>query len=180
MGIATAIAAIGVAASVAGSAVSYRAQRQQASEQRRAVAAQSQAQERVEAQRQLQMNLDATRRKREVIRQQQIARAAAVSTAGAQGASEGSGLGGAIGGISGMSGVNMLGISQNQEIGNEIYSANAASRAAGNAYNLAGASSSAFTGGAISSFGGALVKNSETIGRVGSYFGGNRGTGGLY
>lgn len=176
--ISTIVAGIGIAASVAGSVVSYRAQQSQARQQRAAVAVQAAAQERVEQNRVTQMNLDASRRKREVFRQQQLARAAALSTAAAQGAQDGSGVGGAFGGIAGQSGVNYLGISQNQEIGNNIADANRMSRGANNAYNLAGASGGASLGGAISSLGGAFVKNAGTIGQIGTYFSSREATAG--
>lgn len=67
-----------------------------------------------------QMKLNARRAQMEVVRNQQRARALALNTATAQGASQGSGLSGAYGQIAGMSGTNMLGINQNLAIGKQI------------------------------------------------------------
>lgn len=163
LAISTLIAAVGVAASVAGTAVQYMGAQKQAKAQKQLVAAQQQA----ENSRQQQMNLDATRKKREIIRQAQVARAQAVSTANAQGAGDSSALMGAEGAISGQSGVNYLGVSQNQQIGNDIFAANASAGRARSAEADAG--SMMALGGGISSLGGALVKNSGTIARVGGY-----------
>lgn len=164
----TIIAAIGIAASVAGTAIAFKSSQQQAKAQKQMIA----AQQRAEQQRELQMNLDATRKKREVIRQAQVARANALSTGAAQGAGESSSLEGAFGGISGQSGVNMLGISQNQEIGGKIFAAN---RDVGAAQGkMADAQSFGAMGSGLSSLGGALVKNSDTIGKIGTYFGGGK------
>ena len=71
--------------------------------------------------RQKQMNLDANRRKRDIIRQAQVATANAEASANASGALNGSGVEGARAGISGQAGVNFLGVSQNQEIGNQMF-----------------------------------------------------------
>lgn len=157
------IAAVGVAASIAGTAVSYRASQQQVKAQKQLVAAQQSA----ENSRQQQMNLDATRKKREIIRQAQVARAAAVSTANAQGAGDTSALAGAEGAISGQSGVNYLGVAQNQQIGNDIFSANASAGAARMKEADAGGLSGLGSG--LGSLGGALVKNSGTIARIGGW-----------
>jgi len=71
--------------------------------------------------RQRQMNLDATRRKRDIIRQAQVATANAEAMASSSGALTSSGIEGARAGISGQEGVNYLGVSQNQEIGNKMF-----------------------------------------------------------
>lgn len=68
-----------------------------------------------------QMNLDANRRKRDIIRQSQIATANAEAAASNSGALRSSGVEGARASISGQSGVNFLGVSQNQEIGNIMF-----------------------------------------------------------
>lgn len=162
----TIIAGIGIAASIAGAAGSLYASQQQASAQKRAIAAQQEA----ERQRQLAMNLDAQRKKREQIRQAQVYRAQALATTTAQGASQGSGLEGAYGQISGQSGTNLQGINQNQEIGNNIFAAN---RAYGQAQaDMADAQGSAATFQGISSLGGGLVSNAGTIGKIGRYYSG--------
>jgi len=159
----TIIAAIGVAAGIAGTAVSYAGQQQAASAQKKVLASQQAA----EASRQTQMNLDATRKKREILRQAQIARAAAVSTANAQGAGDTSALEGAQGAIAGQSGVNLTGVAQNQELGNNIFAANAQTGAA--RIQEAGAGALSAAGSGISSLGGALVKYSGTIAKIGAW-----------
>lgn len=73
------------------------------------------------AQRQKQMNLDANRRKRDIIRQAQVATANAEAAAAGSGALNSSGVEGARATISGQAGVNYLGVSQNQEIGNTMF-----------------------------------------------------------
>lgn len=161
----TIIAGIGVAASVAGTVGGFYASQQQASAQKKALAAQAEA----ERQRQIAMNLDAQRKKREIARQAQAARAQALAVTNAQGASQGSGLEGAYGAISGQTGVNALGVSQNQEIGNNIFAANRAVGAAQMDAADAQGMGAMFSG--ISSLGGALVKNSGTIGKIGEYYG---------
>jgi len=161
--VSTIIAAIGIAASVAGTAVAYKGQQQQAKAQKQLIAAQQVA----EDSRKQQMNLDATRKKREIVRQAQLARAAAVATANAQGAGDSSALGGAIGGIEGQTGVNLAGVNQNQQLGNQIFDANAmAGRARASEADGGGMVA---TGSGISSLGGALIKNSGTIARIGGY-----------
>lgn len=73
------------------------------------------------AMRQQQMNLDAERRKRDIIRNAQVATAKAENSAANSGALNSSGIEGARGGISGQAGVNYLGVAQNQEIGNKMF-----------------------------------------------------------
>lgn len=78
----------------------------------------------LEAQRQQAMELDARRNQMEIIRNQQRGRALALTAATAQGAGRGSGLQGGYGQVSGQSGVNMLGVQQNLEIGRNTFAAN--------------------------------------------------------
>lgn len=80
----------------------------------------------IEAQRMKAMQLDARRRQMEVIRNQQRYRAVGLTNATAQGAQFGSGLQGGYGQISGQSGVNLLGIQQNLQIGQDIFGLNQA------------------------------------------------------
>lgn len=70
------------------------------------------------------MEVDSKRKQLEVVRNQQRARALGLATATAQGASKGSALSGAYGQVSGQSGVNMLGIQQNLELGRNIFNIN--------------------------------------------------------
>lgn len=83
-----------------------------------------QAQQQIEAQKAQAMEMDARRQQLEVIRNQQRGRAMALATATAQGAKSGSGLQGGYGQVSGQSGVNLLGIQQNLQIGRDIFGLN--------------------------------------------------------
>ena len=171
-------AIIGAGAAVAGTGIAAYATIQSGNAQRK----QMKAQEQAEAARRQQMNLDAIRRRREMIRQAQVARATALSTAENQGASEGSGIEGALGQISGQTGSNILGSSQNQELGNRIFDANAL--ASTYAQQASNANSMAAFGGQLQSLGGTLVKNEGIFQKFGTYFGSPRtqtaGMGQLY
>jgi hypothetical protein len=85
-----------------------------------------QAQKKAERLRERQMNLQAMRERREVVRQSILARSTALATTTAQGAaSQGSSaLGGAYGQIGGEAGRQRVAINQNQEIGQGIFKAN--------------------------------------------------------
>lgn len=85
-----------------------------------------QAQQQIEAQKARAMELDARRQQLEAIRTQQRNRAIALATGVAQGGSvnRSSALQGAYGQASGQTGVNLLGIQQNLQIGQDIYGLN--------------------------------------------------------
>lgn len=72
-------------------------------------------------QRRQQMELDASRKNMEVLRNSQKARAQALNNATNQGAQFGSGLQGGYGQISGATGRNLLGIAQDKQIGENIF-----------------------------------------------------------
>ena len=152
------LSAIGTVAGVAG-------QFQQAAGNRKA----QNAQKRAEALRMKQAELDADRKRRETIRQQQIARANALATTTAQGASAegGSALGGAEGTIGGQAGRNIQEINSNLEFGRGIYKANQDS-AAGYAMAARGGTLSS-AGQGIASLGGQLVKNMKDIYKIGGF-----------
>jgi predicted DNA repair protein MutK len=156
--ISTILAGIGVAASLGGTYLAYKGSEEAAKA--------TDLQKKSEDTRQQQMNLDAMRRKRDIIRQAQIAQSTAQATATSQGAGESSGIAGAMGGISGMAGVNSLGVSQNQELGNKMFDIN---REKLDVFNQSAMLNSAGSG--MQSLGGALVRNSGTLGKVGTYLG---------
>lgn len=110
-----------------------------------------------EAQRKKQMNLDAMRQRREIIRNQNLARATAISTGANTGAFYGSALPGAEGQIAGRAGNQITGSSQNQEIGNNIFAAN---RRAFDASIISD------FGAGMSSLGNGLISNAGTFERV--------------
>lgn len=165
------IGAIGLGISGAGMYMQYRGQQAQAAAQEQSIA----AQQRAERIRQQQMNLDAMRRRREMVRQMLAARAQALATVTAQGAGApgSSALGGAYGSISGRTNVNSLGVMQNQEAGNAMFSANADLLTSYRASAQAGAGVA--LGAGLSSLGGALMKNNATISQVGTSIAGKLG-----
>ena len=75
----------------------------------------------INAQRQQQMQLTAQRSQMQSLRNQQRARAMALASSASQGAQFGSGVKGGYGGISGQTGTNLLGTSQNLQIGQNIF-----------------------------------------------------------
>lgn len=81
-------------------------------------------QQQIEAQRKQQMELQAHRQQLETVRQMQRARSQALTSATNQGAIFGSGLQGGYGQIGGATATNQLGISQNLEIGRNIFGLN--------------------------------------------------------
>src|SRR3990167_1938087 len=128
-----------------------------------------QAQQRAEDARKKQMELDAIRRSREVIRQQQRARAAAITNATSQGAQFGSGIPGGYGQIGGQTGVNLLGIGQNLQIGRDIFAANADLSAA--RMRMADAQGQMSFASGLSTLGGAFTKNMGSMNNIfGNFF----------
>lgn len=170
--ITTLIAVAGLAVAGAGAAISYSAAKQNAAAQQQALAAQQQA----TALQQQQMNLDATRRKREIIRQGVAARSAALAQTTAQGANGagGSSLAGAYGSIAGRTGTNYEGVDQNQQIGNGIFAAHQSQLQA--YQSAASAQSFGALGAGLTSLGGAAIQNAGIFGKVGSYIGGSGGS----
>lgn len=173
MALATAIAAVGVGLGIAGLVGGYSASKENAAAQQQAIAAQQEA----ERLRKQQMDLDAMRRRREIIRSSVAARSASLATTTAQGAAYegGSSLPGAYGSISGRTGVNTLGVNQNQEIGWGIFDAHqnqltAYSRAAE-------AQSKQAMWGGLTQLGGTLISNAGTLGKMGTLAGGAVQTG---
>jgi hypothetical protein len=108
-------AAVGFVSSIVGGAVSYRGQKDMVKAQKKA-----------EKLRERQMNLQAMRERRDVVRQSILARSTALATTTAQGASApgSSAIGGAYGQISGDKNRQTVAINQNQEIGQGIFKAN--------------------------------------------------------
>lgn len=118
---------------------------------------QANASKEAEAQRKKAMELDARRRSMEILRNQQRARALALTNATGQGAAEGSGLQGGYGQIAGATNDNLLGISQNLQIGRNIFDANMRATEAG-AWMA--------TGQGLSSLGSSLMQASGNLNNV--------------
>jgi hypothetical protein len=85
---------------------------------------QARAAKKAEKARERQMNLDVQRKRREAVRQAMAARAMALNNATAQGASMGSGLAGGYGQIGGDLARNQVALSQDQQLGRQVFSAN--------------------------------------------------------
>lgn len=117
---ALALTSAAVGLSAAGAATSFFA----ASGQTEAMQAQIAAEQRAEKLRKRQMELEARRRMLEITRNQQRARAMALTAATAQNASGGSGLQGGYGQISGDSGTQFVNTNQNLLIGRGLFAAN--------------------------------------------------------
>lgn len=149
--VSTIIAGVGLAVGAAGTVMGVKAQKDQLA-----------AQNKAESARQKAANLDALRRKRAIVRDMQQQRAIALSNATAQGAADSSGLQGAMAGVQGQATDSIVGINQQLQLGNTVFSANRqATRAA----------SFGATGEGLQSLGGALVKNAGTLSGIGSSIG---------
>lgn len=151
----TIIGAVGLGIGAAGTVVQYNAQRTAAAAQQR--------QERI---RERQMELQATRQRRDAIRQSMRARSIALTTASDQGAGSGSGIAGGLGQIAAQGNSNLQGINQGVELGAEMFSTNR---------QIAGAQTLASFGSGLSSLGGSIYGASDTLGRIGNYFTQRRG-----
>jgi len=108
------------------------------------------------------------RRKREIIRQSQLAQATSLSTATNQGGAESSGFAGALSSVSGAAGRSGLATDQNQELGNAMFESN--KRLADIYGTGAGWGGVASMASGLGSLGGALTKNASTIAQIGTYF----------
>jgi hypothetical protein len=160
------IAGAALAASAFGAYTSYQGAKEQAAAQQAQIAAEQQAEKiRMQA-----MRLDARRRRLEVVRTQQRTRANALAMGTAQGSSQGSGLQGAYGAIAGQSGVNLLGINQNAQLGENMFDANKMLSAARMDYAKAG--ETVALGQGISSIGNTLLSNLGTMSNIAGNFGG--------
>ncbi len=147
-----AIAAVGLAA--AGAATSYSASKKTASANQ-SIAGEEQKQEAVRKQA---AELDARRRQLEIIRNQQRARSLALSRGVAQGAGvDSTGVLGGYGQIAGDTGTNILGVTQNLGLANQLFASN--SNISGYRGQIAGYQSQASLGQGLSSLGGALMSS---------------------
>ncbi len=123
------------------------------------------------------MELDARRKTLETVRNQQRARSAALAAASNQGAAAGSGLQGGYGQISGATNTGLLGISQNLELGNQMFDSNSfmstlQQRNAALGGQMATAKGWSSLGGSIFQASGQIGALSKGIGNPGSIGGG--------
>lgn len=168
--VALALAGAAIAASAAGGYMQYQSSKAQSAAQQQQIA----AEQRAEQLRKRAMELDAHRRTMEMVRQQQRTRAAALAVGTAQGSSQGSGLQGAYGQIAGQSGFNMLGVSQNLQLGQQMFAANQDLSAARMSYAQAGEYGSLGRG--ISGIGATITANLDPLSRIAGGFGTGRPT----
>lgn len=119
------------------------------------------ASKRAERLRQRQLQLESNRRRREAIRQFQLNRATSLSNlTGSLGSVLGGGSAyGGLGGLTSTLGTQLNTLDQATDIGQGLFSANAA-------YSQASANSQAGSG--IASFGSSIFQNSQAIGRIGA------------
>lgn len=123
----------------------------------------------VDQQRQVAMELQSKRQSMEVLRNNQRARSMALNNATAQGAQFGSGLQGGYGAISGQSGVNLLGINQNLEVGENIFALN--QKTDQNKIQMAQLGGDIASGQAISSIGKSLGGATSSLTNIAGMFG---------
>lgn len=148
-GLAGAVGAAGTIAGIAGTGLSVMGQFQ----------ANAEAKKQAELAK-TQMNLEANRQKRGIIRQAVMARSIALSNANAQGASESSGLAGGTAQITAEQGTSLTGVVHGQVLGNKMFASKG---------REAEAQTLSSIGSGLSSLGGALVENQERIARLGVY-----------
>lgn len=121
-----------------------------------------------EGQRHQAMVLDSERKSMETLRNNQRARAMGLEAATSQGANKGSGLAGAYGQMSGQTGVNLLGISQNREIGENMFSIN--NKISDQKMQMAQGQQQMQFGAGMSSFGSSLFGASKPLNNLFSGF----------
>lgn len=148
---AAAVAGLAAAASAAGGVIGTVSQLKVAQAQKKQIRAQKK-----------QLNLEAKRKQREIIRRSQIARAESESTAVAQGAENTSAFEGGQANITGVAAQGVQASRQNRQTGAAILSAQSQ---AASAQALGG------FGSGLSSLGQILLKNQNTISRLGQNFG---------
>lgn len=146
----TIASAVGVASGIAGTALNYVGQKKQHA-----------ALEKAERARERQMRLDATRQRRQIIREAIMARSTALSNATAQGAEGGSGVQGGMAQIAGEAARGLTYTNQSESLGATIFSAN---REAARGATLSS------MGGGLTSLGGSLMDAAPGFGRLSEYY----------
>lgn len=164
---------VGIAASVAGTAISMKG----AHDSSKAQQQQTQLEMQADAQRRQAMELDAHRRMLEATRNQQRARSMALTNASGQGAILGSGLQGGYGQISGESNTNLVGLQQNLGIGENLFGIN--SQISGTKIEQSQAGAMMAMGSGISSLGGALINGATAFNRLSTPSASYPGSGGF-
>ncbi len=156
------VGAIGLGISAAGSIMGYTAQQKM-------VRAQTQASKKAENSRQQQMQLEAANQRRQSVREAIVARSMGLAAGTNAGAQYGSGVQAATGQAIAQGAQNQQVTNSSEILGSRVFSAN---RQYFNATQK-GEAGMAF-GQGLSALGGALVNNSGTIDRLGTYFGSSK------
>lgn len=169
MGIEIGIAAIGLGVASAGTYVQYNA----AQDQKAAATEALDIQRKQERLRARQMQFDAMRKRREIIRTAIQQRAYALASTTQSGASTGSALPGAYGQISGTEGTNTVGVNVNEQFGQQMFNLN--SQLAGAYRNSAIAAANEKVGAGLTTLGGAMMTNAGQITKIGSQIGASFG-----
>ncbi len=165
MGISAAV--VGIGSAIIGAGTSILGASEQSEAQQQMIAIQAKEQE----QRQHLFEIEQQRKRVEALRNAQQATSLGRSRAVNQGAQFGSGLLGGLEQVQGESNYNILGINQNTQIGENLFSLDQQLSQAKIA--SAQASTTQAIGASLSSFGGMLVNSSGTIGNLTSGFGSN-------
>lgn len=150
----------GLTLSAGGTALQVVGSQQAAEAQKDSIA----SQKRAEAARMTQMQLDASRRKREIIRQGIVSRAQATAQATSQNAQHGTALPGALGAIGSNVGAGVQGVTAAQNIGETLFSENINQLNA--SQRMAEGQQLGMLGGGLSSLGGQLTRNLGPIHRL--------------
>ena len=151
MGVSAIVGGIAAAASVGGTVTSMIGQEEAAASQKKA-----------EQIKQTQMNLDASRQRRDIARRALVTQSNALASATADGAQDGSGFAGASAQITGQAGEATEAVNQNQLLGTALFNQN---------QQTTSDQSLAATGMGISGLASSLNQNKDMLGRVGSYIG---------
>lgn len=125
----------------------------------------AQDEQRINEQKRQQMLLESSRKQMEIFRNMQRQRAMATAAAVNQGASGGSGLQGGLAGVTGQSLFNSLGINQNVELGQNIFSIN--NDISSKKMQLADVETQQSEAAGWASLGGSLIKAGPTFGALG-------------
>lgn len=165
MGVSAVVGAVGLAASALGVGTSIYGAEQQSEAQQQMLAIQQKEQE----QRKNLFEIEQQRKRVEDLRQGQIAQSTARANAVSQGAQFGSGLLGGLAEIQGESNYNILGIQQNTQVGENLFSLDQQLTQA----KIASAQASTYQqiGSSLTSFGGQAISSMGEIGKLTSGFG---------
>lgn len=171
-GLASGVGALGVGLEAFGAIEKYEGAQKQAAAQN-AIIGDEEKQDNVRRQA---MEVSARRQQMEVFRNSQRARALALNNATSEGAQFGSGLQGGYGQVAGQSGVNMLGINQNLQAGNQMF--DLSKMINDQKINITGAQSQQNAGSGLMSLGGAALTSMGPIKSLSGNLFGSVGSGG--